>query len=100
MNSELKNLKESVLSLISKLSEDDIRLKLLVIENILSDYDYLDDQKLIKNPDPVELLISHLEQSYFEVNSERLHSEWLIVLALYWLNKMEKAQLYGNPPGK
>ena len=45
MDSELRNLKESVLSLISQLRENDIRIKLLNIDYILSDYDFLEDSE-------------------------------------------------------
>lgn len=60
MNSEFKKLKESVLTLISKLPEDSIRVKLLNIEYLLLDYDFLEDAEELGNLNPVNVLNRYL----------------------------------------
>ncbi len=93
MDSELINLRESVLSLTSELSKDDIGIKLLNIECMLTDYDFFEDSEEIVKLTPAQILDNYLETFYLEINSQRLYFEWFAVLALYWLNKIDELRL-------
>ena len=94
MESEIKNLKESVLSLTSEFSKDDIRIKLLNIEYILTDYNFIEDLDELGNLTPVDVLNNYLETFYLKDENERLFSEWFAVLSLYWLNKVDHDHPY------
>lgn len=94
MNSELIKLKESVLSLTSELSDENIRTKLLHIEYLLSDFDFVNDIEEIDNLTPAQILGDSLEAPYLEITSQRVYFEWFAVLALYWLKKMGEIPLY------
>ena len=90
MDSELIHLRKSVLSLSSELSKDDIRIKLLNIERMLTDYDFFEDSEEIVELTPAQLLDDYLEASYYEDNGQRLYFEWFAVMALYWLKKIDE----------
>lgn len=90
MNSEFNKLKKSVLSLVSQLPKDDIRVKLLITEYILSDYDFFEDSEEIVKLVPVDVLNNYLETFYIKDENEKLYSEWFAILSLYFLEKIDE----------
>lgn len=94
MNSELGKLKESVLSLTSELTKDNIRNKLLHIEYLLSDYYFVNDLQEIEKVTPAQILSNSLKAPYLENTGQRVYFEWFAVLALYWLKKIDEIPLY------
>lgn len=100
MDSELINLRKSVLSLISKLSKDDLNIKLQIVEYILTDYGFFEDSEEIVKLTPAQILNDYLETFYLEHNNQRLYSEWFTVLALYWLKKIDELRSYKDRPLK
>ena len=94
MDSELIKLKESVLLLTSELTQDNIKIKLLHIEYLLSDFDFVNDLEETENLTPAQILNNSLEAPYLENTSQRVYFEWFAVLALYWLKKIDEIPLY------
>ena len=94
VNSELIKLKESVFSLTSELSDENIRTKLLHIEYLLSDFDFVNDIEEIDNLTPAQILGDSLEAPYLEITSQRVYFEWFAVMALYWLRKLDEIPQY------